>query len=41
MCDFVCGTMSHAKMFLYRSVIYYQMTFERHSGCSSETSTYN
>ena len=39
MSDFVCGTMSHAKMSLYWSVIHYQMTFERHSGCGSETST--
>ena len=33
--------MSHAKMVLYWSVIQYQMTFERHSGCGSETSTDN
>ena len=29
--------MSHAKMWLYWSVIHYQMIFERHSGCGSET----
>ena len=38
MCDFVCWTMSHAKLSLYWSVIYYQMTFEGHSGRGSETS---
>ena len=27
MCDFVCGTMSHAKLSLHRSIIHYQMTF--------------
>ena len=29
MCDFVCGTMLHAKMLLQWSVIHYQITFEK------------
>ena len=37
MCDFVCGTMSCAKL-LHWSVIHYQMTFEWHSGRGLETS---
>ena len=28
MCNFVCGTMLHAKMMLHWSVIHYQVTFE-------------
>ena len=35
MCNFVCGTMSYAKL-LYWSVIHYQMTFERYSGLAKE-----
>ena len=27
-CDFVCGTMSHAKLSLVGSVMHYQTTFE-------------
>ena len=38
MCNFVCGTTSHAKMLLHWIVIHYQMTFEWHSRCGSETS---
>ena len=37
-CDFVCGTMSHAKSSLHWSVIHNQVTFEWHSGCGSERS---
>ena len=37
MCDFFCGTMSHAKLLLHWSVIHYQMTFEWHDGCGLET----
>ena len=33
MCDFVCGTTSHAKMLLHWSVIHYQISIEWHSGC--------
>ena len=28
MCDFIRGTMSHAKLLLHWSVTHYQMTFE-------------
>ena len=38
MCDFVCGTMSHAKMSLHWSVIHSQLTFEWCSGCDLEMS---
>ena len=38
MCDFVCGTMSPAELSFHWSVIYYQMTFEWHTGHGSETS---
>ena len=36
MCHFVCGTMSHAKLSLHWSDIYYPMTLEWHSGRGSE-----
>ena len=39
MCDFVCGTtcLSHAKMLLHWLVNHFQMKFELHFGCGSET----
>ena len=38
MCYFLCRTMLHAKSLLHWSVIHYQVTFEWHFGCDSETS---
>ena len=38
MYDFVCGTMSHAKLPLHWSAIHYQVTFEWCSGHGLETS---
>ena len=38
MCDFICGTMSHAKSSMHWSVIHYQVPFEGHPGHGSETS---
>ena len=35
---FVCGTISHAKLWLQWSVLHYQMTLEWHSGHGSEMS---
>ena len=37
-CDFVYGTVSHAKSSLHWSVIHYQMTFEEHFGNGLELS---
>ena len=36
--DFVCGTMSHAKLLLHWSILHYQVTFEWHSGCGLDMS---
>ena len=36
--DFVCETMSHAKLSLHWSAIHYQVTFEWCFGHGSETS---
>ena len=34
--NFGCGTITHVKLLLHWSVIYFQVTFECCSGCSSE-----